>query len=131
MDDMAEPIKTHRKETPEGYVARLRDLVERQHVSSARRLVLEARQRFPEDPALARWHELLSPAKLLGRSPASGVDRTAEIQWLDTYGPAYKGEWLAVSGNRLLGHSRNLQELISMLDRNPAPLRPLLHYIPE
>lgn len=128
---MAEPIKNPREETPETYIARLRDLVERQHVASARRLVQEARQRFPEDPALARWHELLSPAKLLGRSPASGVDRTVEIQWLDTYGPAYKGEWLAVSGSRLLGHSRNLQELVSMLEGNPAQLRPLLHYIPE
>jgi hypothetical protein len=129
---MAEPIKVLREEeTPDGYVARLRDLVEREHVSAARRLVQEARQRFPEDPTLARWHELLSPAKLLGRSPASGVDRTAEIRWLDTYGPAYKGEWLAVSGDQLLGHSKSLQELVTMLDRNPTKPRPLLHYISD
>ncbi|HEX3131924.1 MAG TPA: DUF5678 domain-containing protein [Thermoanaerobaculia bacterium] len=128
---MAESIKNPREEAPEAYIARLRELVERQHVSSARRLVLEARQRFPEDPVLARWQELLSPAKLLGRSPASGVDRSAEIQWLDTYGSDYKGEWLAVSGSRLLGHSRNLQELVSRLESGSSQLRPLLHYIPE
>jgi hypothetical protein len=62
---MAEPIKIPWDETPEGYVDRLRDLVEREHVSSARKLVQEARQRYPRAPALARWHELLSPAKLL------------------------------------------------------------------
>ena len=128
---MAEPVKVSREETPESYVARLRDLVEREHVSSARRLIQEARQRFPEDPALARWHELLSPAKVLGRSPASGIDRTAEIRWLDTHGPAYKGEWLAVAGDQLLGHSKSLQELVTMLDRNPPQTRPLLHYIPD
>jgi hypothetical protein len=121
---MAEPIKNPREEAPDAYVARLRDLVEHQHVSSAR-------QRFPEDPALARWQELLAPAKLLGRGPASGADRSAEIQWLDTYGSDYKGEWLAVSGSRLLGHSRSLQELVSRLESDSSQLRPLLHYIPD
>jgi hypothetical protein len=130
-EGMAEPIKVPQEETPETYVARIRDLVEREHVSSARRLVQEARQRFPEDAALARWHELLSPARLLGRSPASGVDRTAEIRWLDAHGPAYKGEWLAVLGNQLLGHSRSLQELVALLDRNPPKTRSLLHYVPD
>ena len=128
---MAEPVKISWDETPESYVARIRDLVEREHVASARRLVQEARQRFPQDPTLARWHELLSPAKLLGRSPASGIDRTAEIRWLEAHGPAYRGEWVAVSGERLLGHSRNLEELMSALRRNPATPRPLLHYIPD
>ena len=128
---MAEPVKIPWDETPESYVARVRDLVERDQVLSARRLVAAARQKFPRDPALARWHELLSPAKLLGRSPASGVDRTSEIRWLDVHGPAYRGEWVAVSGERLLGHSRNLQELLAALDRDPAAPRPLVHYIPD
>lgn len=128
---MVQPNKISWEETPESYVARLRDLVERDHVTSARRLVQEARERFPQDPVLARWHELLSPAKLLGRSPADGVDRTSEIRWLDVHGAAYRGEWVAVSGERLLGHSRNLQELMAALDRNPATPRPLLHYIPD
>ncbi|MFL6201232.1 MAG: DUF5678 domain-containing protein [Thermoanaerobaculia bacterium] len=128
---MAKAIKISWEETPESYVARVRDLVEREHVMAARRLVQEARQRFPQDPVLARWHELLSPAKLLGRSPASGVDRAPEIHWLDTHGAAYRGEWVAVSGDRLLGHSKSLQDLMALLDRNPANSRPLLHYIPD
>jgi hypothetical protein len=128
---MAEPIKISWEETPEDYVARLRDLVEREHVSSARKLVQEARQRFPRDSGLARWHELLSPAKLLGRSPASGLDRTAEIGWLDAHGPAYKGEWVALSGDQLLGHSRSLKELRGILQRNPVNQRFFLHYIPD
>lgn len=128
---MAEPLKVPWEETPAGYLDRLRDLVEREHVSSARELVQEARRRYPKDPALARWHDLLSPAKLLKRGPASGVDRTAEIQWLDSHGAAYRGEWVALSGERLLGHSRNLQELRGMLERSSADQRPFLHYIPE
>ncbi len=118
-------------ETPESYVARLRDMVEREHVSSARSLIQEARRRFPKDPALARWAELLSPARLIGRSPASGVDRTPEIRWLDAHGSRYPGEWVAVSGDRLLGHSRSLQELKALLARTSANPRPFLHYIPD
>ena len=128
---MAEPVKISWEETPERYDVRIRDLVEREHVAAARRLAQEAWQRFPRDPVLARWRDLLSPAKLLERSPASGVDRTSEIRWLDVHGSAYRGEWVAVSGDRLLGHSRNLQELLAALDRNPAAPRPLLHYIPD
>ena len=34
-------------------------------------------------------------------------------------------------GPTTLGHSKSLQELMTMLDRNPMKPRPLLHYIPD
>lgn len=130
---MAEPVKVFREEeeTPESYRARIRALVEKDHVSAARRLVKEACHRFPNDPKLAYWQDVLAPAKVIAMSPAREVDRSAEIRWLDTYGPSYKGEWLAVLGDRLLGHSRNLSELVSELKKNPTRISPLLQYIPD
>lgn len=129
---MAEPVKVSREEeTPESYVGRIRALVEKEHVSAARRLVKEACLQYPDDSALARWQDLLGPAKVTGLSPASGVDRSVEIRWLDTYGPSYKGEWLAVLGDRLLGHSKNLSELVTELKKKPTQVSPLLQYIPD
>lgn len=129
---MAEPMKVSREEeTPESYRAQILALVEKDHVSAARRLVKEARHRFPDDPKLAYRQDVLGPAKVIGLNPASEVDRTAEIRWLDTYGPSYKGEWLAVLGNRMLGHSSNLSELVSELKKQPTKVSPLLQYIPD
>lgn len=129
---MAEPVKVSREEeTPESYVARIQDLIERDRVSGARRLIKEACDMFPDDPTLARWQDLLGPAKVVVAGPASGVDRSAELHWLNTYGPSYQGEWLAVAGDRLLGHSRNLGELVAQLKKQPTRVSPLLHYIPD
>lgn len=128
---MAEPIKVPYQETAESYVERIRELASTDRVGGARRVVQEAIQRFPDDPALVRWKELLSPARFRGYSPASGVDRSAELRWLETHGRTYRGEWLAVLGDRLLGHSKDLQELTEQLKGHPPELIPLYHYIPD
>jgi hypothetical protein len=130
-DGMAEPIKVPYEETAESYVARIRELAGTDRVGGARRVLQEALQKFPDDPILARWKELLGPAKFNGYRPASGFDRSAELQWLDTFGPLYRGEWLAVLGDRLLGHSKDLQELTEQLKREPTERPPLYHYIPD
>jgi hypothetical protein len=128
---MAEPIKVPYEETAESYVARIRELAGTDRVGGARRVLQEALQRFPDDPVLARWKELLGPAKFNGYRPASGLTRDAELRWLDTHGSAYRGEWLAVLGDQLLGHSKDLQELTEQLKGQPTEHPPLYHYIPE
>ena len=129
---MAEPIKVPYEETAESYVARVRELAGTDRVGGARRVLQEALQKFPHDPVLARWKELLGPAKFNGYSPASGFTRDAELRWLDTHGSAYPGEWVAVLGDRLLGHSKDLQELTEQLKAQPPTEHPpLYHYIPE
>ena len=130
-DGMAEPIKVPYEETAESYVARIRDLAGTDRVGGARKVLQEALRQFPGDPALARWKELLGPAKLNGYKPSDGLNRDAELRWLDTYGPAYRGQWVAVLGDRLVGHADHLEDLVAQLDKQPLERNPLFHRIPD
>lgn len=128
---MAEPMKVPYEETAESYVARIRELAGTDRVGGARRVLQEALQRFPDDPALARWRELLSPARVIGIVPSSGLNRDAELRWLDIHGPAYRGQWVAVLGDRLIGHADRLQDLVAQIDKQPLERNPLFHRIPD
>lgn len=128
---MAEPIKVPYQETAESYVERIRELASTDRVGGARRVVQEAIQRFPDDPALVRWKELLSPARFRGYSPASGFTRDAELRWLETYGPNYRGQWVAVLGDCLVGHAERLEDLVAQLQERPPQRPPLFHRIPD
>ena len=116
---MAEPIKVPYEETAEDYAARIRDLVERDRVTGARKLILEALERFPDHPKLISWQKALSPAKVIQVGGPRDRDRTPEFRWLDAHGPEYKGEWVAVLGDRLLAHGPDYGELNARLDKLP------------
>jgi hypothetical protein len=118
-DGMAEPIKVPYEETAESYVARIRDLVETDRVRGARRLVAEAIEIFPHHPDVIAWSKLLSPAKVIKVGGPLDKDRTPEYRWLDAHGPQYRGEWVAVLGDRLVAHAVDYAELNAELDRLP------------
>ncbi len=130
-DGMAEPMKVPYEETAESYVARIRELAGTDRVGGARRVLQEALQRLPHDPALARWKELLSPARVIGSVPSSGLNRDAELRWLDTHGPAYRGQWVAVLGDRLVAHAESLKDLDAQVEERPLERAPLFHRIPD
>lgn len=128
---MAEPIRVPYEETAESYVARIRELAGTDRVGGARKVLQEALQKFPDDPALTRWKELLGPARVIGIVPSSGHNRDAELCWLDTYGPIYRGQWVAVLGDSLIGHADRLQDLISQVEKRPLERKPIYHRIPD
>ncbi|HWM92082.1 MAG TPA: DUF5678 domain-containing protein [Thermoanaerobaculia bacterium] len=125
---MAEPIKVPYEETAEEYAARIRDLVENDRVGGARKLVAEAIERFPDHPALTGWQKALARAQAT-LSPATGVDRSAEFAWIQRNASSYRGQWVAVLGDKLLAHAATAGELASKLDVIPTDVPPFLHRI--
>lgn len=128
---MAEPMKVPQHETAEEFEARIADLFARERVPGARKLIDEALQKFPDDPRLLAWRKALAPPQVrIGG--ARDKDRTPEFRWLDAHGPQYRGEWVAVLGDRLLGHSPDYGELNAYLDELPAEeFPPLVVYIQD
>ena len=115
---MAEPMRAPQHETPEEYEARIADLFEKERVPGARKLIEEALQRYPEAPGLLAWKKALAPPEVrIGG--ARDRDRTPEFRWLDAHGPQYRGEWVAVLGDRLVAHAMNLKDLDAQLDSLP------------
>ena len=119
-DGMAQPIKVPYEETAESYVARIREFVETDRVRGARRLVAEAIEIFPDHPDVIAWSKLLSPAEVIKVGGPLDRNRTPEYRWLDTHGPQYRGEWVAVLGEKLVAHAKDYGELNAQLDKLPA-----------
>jgi hypothetical protein len=111
------------------YVDRIREHVERDEVAAARRLVAEALREGSTEPGLAHWAEVLAPAKVLGSHPATGSDLEAEIRCLNEHAGDYKGQWVAVLGEKLLAHAETLDELRKQITQLALPTRPLVHFM--
>ncbi len=129
---MAEPMKVLEQETPEGYVARIRELIETERVRGARRLMDEAWATFPDHPALIPWKKALSPAEVVKVGGPLDKDRTPEYKWLHLHGSKYRGEWVAVLDDRLVAHSADPHEMRAKLDAAPrTAFPPLVVFIQE
>jgi len=128
---MAESMKVPYEETAEEYAARIRDLVESDRVTGARRLVTEAIERFPDHPELIPWQKALSRATVVRVGGPLDRDRTPEYRWLETQGPQYRGEWVAVLGDQLVAHSRDSREFRALLDKAHPDFPPLVVWIPD
>jgi uncharacterized protein DUF5678 len=106
------------------YAAQIRELVEREHIPAAKRLVEEALRSGDPDPALLKWRELLAPP-LVRSFPHRENEprRERELSWLEAHAHEYPGQWVAVEGDRLLGHAETLRELKAALPTDsPGPL---------
>ena len=125
---MAEPVKVPYQETAEEYAARIRDLVESDRIGAARKLVAEASARFQGHPALLGWQKVLAPAKAR-LSPATGVDRSAEFAWIQRNASSYRGQWVALLGDRLLAHAATAVELAARLEEIQTDIPPFLYRI--
>lgn len=125
---MGRAAEIAKKDTETAYVPRIRRLVEEDKVGAARKLVEEALRENPDEPYLAYWKEVLSPARFLGVNPARDFDRSAEIRWLEEHWPEYRGEWVALLGEELLAHG-TLKEVSARLDKEFPGAPVLLEYI--
>ncbi|HET9228219.1 MAG TPA: DUF5678 domain-containing protein [Thermoanaerobaculia bacterium] len=129
---MAEPVKVPQYKTADDYEARIRSLVEADRVRGARQLIAEAIEIFPDHPGLIAWSKILSPAQVVKVGGPQDKDRTPEYRWLNAHGHQYRGEWVAVLGDRLVAHDVDYRELNARLDKLPAEeFPPLLVRIQE
>lgn len=123
---MAEPMKAP-QETPEGYVARIREFIDTDRVRGARKLMDEAWAEFPDHPVLVPWRKALAPPEVVKIGGPLDKDRTPEYEWLKVHGRKYMGEWVAVLDDQLVAHAPGLKELNEELDRQPPrTIQPLV-----
>ncbi len=81
----------------------MRELVERDDVLEARRVLATACERGVTSRSLEHWRSVLAPpaATPTGRTTGGGMDATGN--WLRRHGAAYRGRWVALKGGRLIG----------------------------
>jgi hypothetical protein len=125
---MNRAAKIAQKDASPAWVPRIRELIEKDQIGAARRLLEEALQEGAVEPELATLREVLAPARLK-TSPVRDFDRSAEFRWFAEHASAYRGQWVAVLGDDLLAHATTLDELLAELKKRPPAAPALLHHI--
>ena len=110
------------------YPLMIRKMLEQGEIRSAKNLLTLALSRDASSADLSKLSAILAPA-VVRTSKVPEVDRAHEYAWLSTHGNGYRGEWVAVAGDNLLGHSRSLASLLAALPTISASAPPLIHWI--
>ena len=66
------------------------------------------------------------------KRPGISVGRERETTWIRKHGPGYRGQWVAVSGDRLIAVGGTLKALLADIEaKNSGGGMPLIQYIVE
>ena len=122
----------HVNETPTSSaspdVRRIRELVAQERLLEARELLKQALRDDQGNPELRSLQVVLAPPEVT-RVDLKDQDRTEELQWIATHGKEYRGQWIAVLGDKLVAHASSLKELRAALQKLPDNGTPLIHRI--
>jgi len=110
------------------YIVGLRDLVERDQIAAARRMLGALPLRFLDDPEVSRLHRALA-TPTVRKTEKRDIDRRNEYDWIRSNQHAYRGQWVALDGDQLLASAASLRELRERLRAIQPALPPLIHRI--
>ena len=112
-------------------LTRLRDLLARGDVKTARALVKELEQRWPDAARVRHYARVLEPPKVRMRPDIPARSSEREWKWLEEHGHEYPGRWLAVYGDRLIAADRDLQAVLARIREAIGEESAFLFHQPE
>jgi len=110
------------------YPLMIRKMIEQGEIRSAKALLAFAMSQGASLYDLSCFSAILAPA-VTRTNNLAGMARIQEYAWLIAHGHSYRGEWVALSSNNLLGHSSSLPSLLADLQALGPGARPLIHWI--
>ncbi len=107
---------------------RLSRLVADGRIGTARRLIAQARRRFPDHPRIRLAERVLNGGKA---TPDPYVQPTAaaESEWLDNPPDDARGKWVALIGSELVAMADSVDELMQSLASKKLKMIPLVHHL--
>ena len=106
----------------------LRSLIEKDQITQARTLALEAARRFPDDDKIRLAKRILAGGKA-APNPYAQPTATAEIEWLKNPPEETRGKWVALIGSALVGMADSAEELRQSLKTKKFDQFPLVQYV--
>lgn len=112
----------------EGVLELLRQLIAKDQVTAARRLLDDAGRRFPDDAGIRLARRVLAEGTATS-SPFVQPTATAEVEWLNEPPEEVRGKWVALIGSQLLGMADSADELMASLRSKNLQQLPVVQYI--
>jgi hypothetical protein len=119
---------TRERDEVRPYVVGLKDLIEHEQIAAARRMLGALPLRFLDDPEVNRLRKVLAPPTVR-KTEKRDIDRRSEYDWIRSNQQAYRGQWVALDGDRLLAAAASLRELRERLRALQLTHPPLIHRI--
>lgn len=107
-------------------VTAIRDLLQREQVSAARRLLELIPAEAFEEPGIGDLRRALTPPTVRP-SARKDIDRTRAYEWLRQHAHERKGQWVAVGDDGLIASALTLKDLREQLRTLAPPRQPLIH----
>ena len=107
-------------------VAAIRDLIRKEQIPAARKVLDTLPIAVFEEPAMKRLRRALTPPTVK-RSGHRGGARAQAYAWLRQNGESYRGRWVAVAETGLLAVAPTLRQLREQLKALAPAERPLIH----
>lgn len=89
-------------------------------IEAARALASVALSTHGSSEVIKKYARILAPPKLVSTASPSPSNGSAEWDWLRSNAAQFRGNWVAVAGNELLGSSRELPTLLAILGDRSA-----------
>jgi hypothetical protein len=107
----------------------IRTLLEQGRVRDAYILATWASENGLESRSIARWVDILKPRPTRSASSATGRRRNKEEDWLRRHGHDYKGQWVALLGDRLIASSPDFSVVKETISTEICHGDILLHFV--
>lgn len=114
---------------PDAVVEKILSLLSEERFQSARRLALEAAERFPDHRKLGIARKIFDNRQKAQRLPGNEPDRTEEFAWLNHPPELVRGKWVALVGSEMVEASADLEELVDSILSMNLPKAALVHYV--
>lgn len=106
----------------------VRDLIEREQISTARRLLAGLPLEYLSDPLVLRLLKTLAQP-VVKACQKQDVDRQKDYDWLREHARKYMGQWVALHDGQLLAASATLRDISEKVKALRLRHPPLLHWI--
>ena len=96
-------------------------------VAMAREILLRALFRYPKDSRLGDLYRTVSPSRIVPRE-VTYRDRRLEIAWIKANRSHYRGKWVALLGEQVIGIGDDLKSVLRVVREQQLAEPPLIHH---
>ena len=129
--DRLSPIHTSTRQSlnpgaqPFMLIERAKQFLSQQRIRDARRTLELGAIRYPGDGQIASLLRAISPGRV-SATDRDATNRERETAWIRQHGHKYRGQWIALNGDRLIAFAGTLKDLLADIDaideRDQPPL---------